>query len=219
MSAPAGYIAFFDLDHTILTTSSGKLYLRHVRRKGGISVRELAYGLIISYLYRMGFIDTETIVKRWALKYRGRSEKGLIEFSNSWFSAEVPAYFRKAVVDEIRRHQAEGARTVILSAATPYVCIPTQRHLGMDDVISSRLEVVDGKFTGYLDGPYCYGKEKLARAHAYCAERGYRLEDAWYYGDSFADLHVLERVRVPVCVAPDARLRKAARARGWRIIA
>ena len=123
-----------------------------------------------------------------------------------------------AIVEAIRHHQTNGGLTVILSAATPYVCVPAQKHLGMDDVICTRLEVVDGAFTGFLDGSYCYGKEKLARALAYCERNGYALDQAWYYGDSYADVHVLERVKVPVCVDPDTKLRAVARARGWRVI-
>jgi phosphoserine phosphatase len=46
---------------------------------------------------------------------------------------------------------------------------------------------------------------------------GFRLADATFYGDSATDLPLLERVRHPVVVNPDARLRKHASARGWRI--
>ena len=43
------------------------------------------------------------------------------------------------------------------------------------------------------------------------------LEASWFYSDSYSDLPMLERVGNPRVVAPDPRLRWAARARQWAI--
>jgi phosphoserine phosphatase len=45
----------------------------------------------------------------------------------------------------------------------------------------------------------------------------FSLVDATFYSDSITDLPLLERVSHPVAVNPDARLRRIAERRGWRI--
>ncbi|HNC99685.1 MAG TPA: HAD-IB family hydrolase, partial [Myxococcota bacterium] len=44
---------------------------------------------------------------------------------------------------------------------------------------------------------------------------GEKLEDSWFYTDSYSDLPVLLRVRHPVVVNPDPALAREARRRGW----
>jgi phosphoserine phosphatase len=49
-----------------------------------------------------------------------------------------------------------------------------------------------------------------------CAEHATDLSESYYYGDSVADLPVLEAVGHPVVVNPRDRLRAIAGERGWR---
>lgn len=212
------YVAFFDLDHTILDTSSARLYIKYLYRLGKIGRWDLAKGTFLSVMHRLGFFATEDVIKKWVMKYRGKSEQDTVNLTEKWFGEMVVPRIRKKAGDEIRRHKGNNARTVVLSASTNYGCEPVKRHLGMDDVISTRLAVADGVFTGELDGDYCYGPVKLTKAMEYCLANGHDLRDAWYYGDAIADLHIMEQVGHPVCVTPDRKLRKEALRRGWEIV-
>lgn len=212
------YVAFFDLDHTILDTSSARLYIIYLYRLGHISRGDLTRGAVMSALHRFGLFASEDAIKKWVMKYRGVSEQKTMELTRTWFDEMVKGRIRQGAVAEIERHRGGGARTVVLSASTNYGCEPVKEHLGMDDVISTRLEVRDGLFTGELSGDYCYGPVKLTRALEYCVRHGHDMEDAWYYGDALADVHIMERVGHPVCVTPDRKLRKVARKRGWEIV-
>jgi phosphoserine phosphatase len=91
------------------------------------------------------------------------------------------------------------------------------RELGIDHVLATELEVQGGHFTGKLRAPMGYGHGKLVLAERLAAAQGFALDDATFYSDSITDLPLLERVREPVAVNPDARLRRLARQRGWRI--
>ncbi len=211
------YAAFFDLDHTILDTSSARLYIKYLYARGKLKTRDLLRGRFISTMHRFGFFATEEIIEKWVMKYRGVSEKATIELTKKWFDESVAGHIREKAAAEIARHREAGARTVVLSASINYGCEEVMRHLGMDDVISTRLKVRDGLFTGELDGEYCYGPVKLKKAIEYCIRHDFDMEEAWYYGDAFADFYILEGVGHPVCVTPDRKLRKAAKKRGWEI--
>jgi phosphoserine phosphatase len=79
------------------------------------------------------------------------------------------------------------------------------------------MEVEDGRFTGRIVPPVCFGPGKVERARVLAAELGVALADCTYYGDSYSDLPVLLAVGHPVAVTPDPRLRREAVRRGFRI--
>ncbi len=212
------YVAFFDLDHTILDTSSARLYIRYLHDEGMIGKLDLTKGIFLSILHRFGFFATEEVIKKWVMKYRGLPERETLEHTILWFDKMVKPHIRISAFEEIRRHRENGARTVILSASTNYGCQPVREYLGMDDIITTKLEVRDGIFTGNLDGDYCYGPVKLKKAMEYCIRHNFDMEKAWYYGDALADMHIMERVGNPVCVTPDRKLRRLAKKRGWKIV-
>jgi phosphoserine phosphatase len=62
-----------------------------------------------------------------------------------------------------------------------------------------------------------YGQGKVVLTERLAAEQGFSLEESTFYSDSITDLPLLERVRTPVVVNPDRRLRRVADQRGWRI--
>ena len=69
------YIAFFDLDNTLLSGSSGRYLVRYSYKNGLLSHSELVNGIYSSLLYRAGFTDSGEIVGRWIMKYRGWPER------------------------------------------------------------------------------------------------------------------------------------------------
>jgi phosphoserine phosphatase len=72
----------------------------------------------------------------------------------------------------------------------------------------------DGRTTGRLAAPIGTGAPKAARVLDFAA--GAELTAA--YGDSLADVPLLEVAREAVAVAPDDELRPVAAARGWRVL-
>ncbi|MBP7736925.1 MAG: HAD family hydrolase [Spirochaetes bacterium] len=210
------YIAFFDLDHTILSTSSGRVMFKGSYEHGIIGKKEVRRGILINILYRLGIISPHDAVSRWMKWYAGISVETIAPIAAEWIH-ELKGMVREGARKEIDRHREKGGRTVILSASPTFICEEMRKHLAMDDILCTELEVVDGLLTGNLKGNYCHGPCKLDRAIQYCSDYGFDLKEAYYYADSFADLPVLEAVGNPVCVTPDGKLERVARRRGWRI--
>jgi HAD-superfamily subfamily IB hydrolase, TIGR01490 len=210
------YIAFFDLDHTILNTSSGRFVFRESYRHGIIGRKELFKALLFTVLYRLGIMNEESIIKRWLGWYRGISIEAFAPIASDWVK-ELQSVIRNDARKEVQLHRDNGGRTVILSASTTFFCEQVKNALGMDDVICTELEVIDGRLTGNLKGRYCHGREKLLRARRYCLTQGVDMKDCYYYADSINDLPMLEEVGIPVCVTPDKKLERIAMKQGWRI--
>ena len=98
------------------------------------------------------------------------------------------------------------------------VATPLAKHFGINHIIASELEVVDGKFTGKPTGEYCCGEGKLKRMQLFCKENNIDLADAHYFGDSISDAYVLRAVGHPHVVNPMPKLREEAEASGWDIV-
>jgi len=206
------------MDRTLIRRDSATLYTRYRRDIGEASWRDslqVAWWLL---QYTLGVVDAERIAEQALRSFRGKREAWMIESCETWFSDYVLEHVCAAGRDAVRRHREAGEVIAIVTGATPYAARPLARELGIDHVVCTELEVDgDGCFTGRVNPPLCYGAGKITRLGSIAERERFTLEDATFYSDSITDLPLLERVKTPIVVNPDARLRRVAQQRGWRI--
>jgi putative phosphoserine phosphatase / 1-acylglycerol-3-phosphate O-acyltransferase len=89
---------------------------------------------------------------------------------------------------------------------------------GFDEVLATRLELEDGRYTGRIVPPYCFGPDKIGYAEQACRARGADLSQAAYFGDSSSDIPLLEAVGFPTAVNPEGVLATRAADAGWRVV-
>ena len=118
-------------------------------------------------------------------------------------------------VQLIEEHHLAGRDVVIVSSSGSEVVEPIGAMLGADRVVATRLEIVDGRYTGEIDY-YAYAEEKANAIRALADERGYDLAACYGYSDSATDMPMLEAVGHPHVVNPDKELRKVAASRAGR---
>jgi HAD superfamily hydrolase (TIGR01490 family) len=128
----------------------------------------------------------------------------------------------QSVLPEARRlldqHAQAGEDRVVVSASPIEIVGRLAEAIGLEGAVGTRSEIVDGCYTGRLDGAFCYGPGKVVEVQRLAAERGYDLERCTAYSDSISDLPFLECVGTPVAVNPEKHLRAVANERGWRIV-
>jgi HAD superfamily hydrolase (TIGR01490 family) len=115
----------------------------------------------------------------------------------------------------LQRHLDAGHFCVVLSASPQELVEVICARLGLHRAVGTAAAVADGRFTGGLDGPFCYGAGKLVRLRQALGQVD--LGQAWAYADSVSDLPVLAACAHPVAINPDRRLRKAALTNRWPI--
>ncbi len=211
------YIAFFDLDRTIIKAVSGRELAFGAFKKKLLSWYDIANAIFLSIAYKLKLRDPLTTVEKMITWVKGLSEETFNILCNDvFYDVLLPSVYSE-VIPEIEMHRKNNAKTVILSSSVSQVCREAAIHLSMDDFICSRMEVVNGYLTGYPEGRLCYGEEKKTRLMEYCEKNDNIPEESWYYADSISDYPVLSIVGHPVCVNPDKELIKKALDYGWKI--
>jgi HAD superfamily hydrolase (TIGR01490 family) len=117
----------------------------------------------------------------------------------------------------IGAHRTAGRRTVLVTGSIDFIIAPLAESLGVDEVIAPGLLTENGRFTGALDGPPVGMEEKARRIAAFARAHDIDLAASFAYGDSKADLPMLEAVGHPQVVNPDKVLRMIAIHRGWPV--
>ncbi len=210
--------ALFDMDRTLVRKETASLYVRYQREKGEATLRDLARVLYWVAQYTLGVIDAPAVALRALAGYRGTSETRMVDNCEDFFTRYVEHHITELGRAAVERHRAQGDLLAIVTGATPYVARPLARRLRMEHVVTSELEVDDrGCFTGRPVDPLCIGEGKVVRTERLARALGFRVDEATFYSDSLTDLPLLERVKEPIVVNPDPRLRRIARRRGWKI--
>jgi HAD superfamily hydrolase (TIGR01490 family) len=208
--------AFFDLDRTLVACNPGRLFMGDLYRRGQISIAKAVRALGWLAKYHLSIVDLETVVGRVGEFLKGRSEQEFAEQCQRWVEDEVLPLLLPAGLKKIDAHRSEGHVVALLSSTPSYVAQPLARTLNLDAAGATHFEVKAGVFTGALMGPACFGHGKIHWAERVGRDHDLDVRASWFYTDSYTDMPMLERVRNPVVVNPDPRLKRAARARGWQ---
>jgi phosphoserine phosphatase len=106
----------------------------------------------------------------------------------------------------------------MITATNRFVTAPVAELLGVEHLIATEPELVNGRFTGGVAGTPSFQHGKVERLNDWLQSTGETLEGAWFYSDSHNDLPLLRQVEHPVAVDPDPDLEAVARENGWRIM-
>jgi putative phosphoserine phosphatase/1-acylglycerol-3-phosphate O-acyltransferase len=212
------YVAFFDIDNTILSINSGSTLVREAYKSGLMNNSDLLNAIYLSWLYKFHLRDTDLIVSGMGRWLKGHTVDEVNLLSEHVVNKHLVNTIRPEIYSEIKFHKENNAEVVILSSVIFQICRKLGSYIGVDNVICTVMKVEDGVFTGSPENSFCLEDEKRIRLMQYCEMRNYSLSEAFYYGDSISDLTALKVVGHPVCVQPDRKLSRIAHENGWRIL-
>jgi HAD superfamily hydrolase (TIGR01490 family) len=140
--------------------------------------------------YRLGMVPRTRLKEAlMAGFFRGVEEDDLRDRAARWAIHELPRMVRPAALARVRWHMSQGHRVILASASLEIFLVPWARAVGVRDVLATRLEVHDGRLTGRLAGPNCWGEEKVARLRALLGSLD--AVELHAYGDSRGDQELL----------------------------
>ena len=209
--------AFFDMDLTLLRVNSGSRWIKYQRRRGEISWPMLVRSGFWLFQYQLSVLNMESVAAKLATDMAGDAESEMRDKVGEFYRTELRDTISPIAREALERHREQGDSIVLLTSATPYVAEPLADELLIPHVLCTRLAVENGRFSGALLPPTCYGVGKVHHAERFAEAHGIDLAQSSFYTDSYSDLPMLQRVGRPVAVNPDRRLSRYARRQGWPI--
>lgn len=212
-------LAVFDLDRTLTVGKSlESAFILFLLRRRVVPSRALL--LTALFYLKNVWRDPVTATKRNKLYLKGTARVDAEQWVRDFMEEGEDGFLAREGELLVRRHKDHGHVTILVTGSPDFLVGPLlrRRDLCFDRVYSTSLEVVDGLFTGHVQGPHYYGKEKADLVTRLAVELGADLDSSFCYADSKSDLAMMSRFGHPVAVNSDKALRRAARQRRWEIL-
>lgn len=211
-------VAFFDLDRTLIDVNSAVLYALYERRHGRIGILQVLSTLAYTALYHLNLLNMEEAYRRALRYYRGIPEVDMDRNVRKFFSDEIEGRLQPGAKRILDYHKSQGHGLVLLSTSSQYQAQAAADAWGLDAAIANSFPTQNGRLTGQLASPFCYGQGKVEAAEAWLEGTGIQLKDCYFYSDSYSDLPMLKRVGYPRVVNPDPKLRTYTKRLRWDVL-
>ena len=211
--------AIFDLDRTLIASSSAPIFQRHLSEAGLGSMPDIPLvDAFLKFYEQFG----ESWVMMQPAKLGARTSKGwsvdLVHRAAVAAAAEIDEElvlsFARLTISEHR----EAGRLLVLATTSPEPWVaPLAEQLGFDAVVATKWSSAGGEYTGETDGPFVWGRAKADAVADWAEANNVSLEKSYAYSDSYFDSSMLGMVGNPVAVNPDVRLQGVAALKGWPV--
>ena len=212
-------LALFDLDNTLLGGDSDHAWGDYLCQRGILD--PVVYKTRNDAFYQDYLAGTLNLTDylNFSLEILGSTDMAQLDEWHRDFMRDCiePLMLPKAL-ELIAKHREAGDKLVVITATNRFVTAPIVAQLGIDTLLATECEIIDGRYSGRTTDVPCFREGKVTRLNRWLEENQLSLEGSYFYSDSLNDLPLLEQVANPVAVDPDPKLRAEAESRGWPVI-
>jgi phosphatidylglycerophosphatase C len=183
-------VAAFDFDGTFIKGDSMTPYLRLMYRR-----RDIARGILklrsVLTAYQFRSMPRQEAKERLLNHFFGDREiEELLQYGEQLARDVLPQRIRPMALRRLRWHQEQGHRCLLITASLSFWTEAFAREYELE-LIATRPEVLQGKFTGRIQGVNNYGPEKVRRLEAHISPE--TIAYLYAYGDTDGDRELLAR--------------------------
>ena len=209
--------AFFDFDGTLIHGYSAVLYFQQRLADRSVGPQELLGTAVEVFNMQQRGHDVTRLVGVGLGALRGMSVADLEEMGQQLFRTRISGQLYPDARRLVAAHLRAGHTVALASSATRFQAQAAAEDLGIEHLLVTEVETVDGRVTGRVDGPILWGPGKAAAVAEFAADRGLDLDESYAYGNGGEDLLYLETVGRPRPLNADGTLTRAAAERGWPV--
>ncbi len=193
-------IVFFDFDKTITnidTLLPFAIFLTKKRRKlkGFIPV---VNSLVLLRARKISNTQFKEDFVFWLLK--DEAVDAIHRYAEEFLDLYMHRFINLNIFTILKEHLYRKDEVCIVSANFTFFLAALKRSWNLADIVATEADILNGAFTGRIRGKACHGKEKLLRVIDRFGEE--RVRNATAYGDSRADLFLLNYVERGMLVLP-----------------
>jgi len=212
-------LAIFDLDNTLIADDSDFLWGQFLVERGIVDKDLYADANKKFYEdYKQGCLNIVEFLN-FSLAPLARHDADQLY---RWRAEFVEDIIRPIVLEAaqtlVDRHRDAGDVLMVITATNRFVTEPIVRLFGIEHLLATTPEKIDGQYTGKFIGTPSFQQGKVSLLQQWLAGNAYDLKGSHFYSDSHNDLPLLNLVENPVAVDPDDKLRQLAHAANWPII-
>ncbi|MEO1889195.1 MAG: HAD family hydrolase [Cycloclasticus sp.] len=212
-------LAIFDLDNTLISDDSDHLWGEFLVEQKLVDSDDYARANTQFYNdYCQGKLDINKYLI-FALSFLAEHPlEKLHKWRQQFINEKIRPLVLPAAEKLVEKHRAQGDTLMVITATNRFVTQPIVDLFGINNMLATEPELINGRYTGrYLDDP-CYQQGKVSRLNAWLISNHTNLENSTFYSDSHNDIPLLEKVTFPVAVDPDSALKQHASDQSWPII-
>jgi len=210
--------AFFDFDGTLIAGYSAEAFVLDAIRRRKVDPQTMVRSLLAGLDMQVRGSDVTALMEIAAEAGKGRREEAMVELGQRLFRQRVAGTVYPEARAIVKAHQRKGHTVAMASSATMFQAGPPAADLGIEHVLCTKVEVVDGRLTGRIDGPVLWGRNKAEAVAAFSADNGIKLPESYGYANGDEDVDFLETVGRARPLNPASGLARVAEERGWPII-
>ena len=209
-------LAIFDLDNTLIADDSDYLWGQFLVDQGIVDKDRYERANIKFYEeYKQGNLDIVEFL-RFSLQPLSQHEpEQLYRWREQFILDIITPILLKPAQQLIAKHRERGDTLMVITATNRFVTAPIVALYGIEHLLATTPEMIDGRYTGEFTDVPCFQAGKVKLLEAWLKTSSETLEDSWFYSDSHNDLPLLKKVTHPVVVDSDDILKEYAKSQGW----
>ncbi len=215
-------LALFDLDNTLLAGDSDYNWSLFLIGEGLLDAKTHQERNEQFYLdYKNGSLDIVKFLEFQLKPLSQHPKKFLDELHLKYMDKVIRPMMTQKAQNLVNKHKAAGDLCLVITATNSFVTKPIATAYGIEHLIGTDPEMVNGEYTGGVSGVPSFKEGKVTRINQWLAEHGQQLSDfetSYFYSDSHNDLPLMKLVTNPVAVDADDTLKAYAAKQGWPAI-
>lgn len=212
-------LVVFDLDYTLISDDSSKLWNEFVFDQGLIDSPEHLFELRqFNQAYHAGCLDIDAY-QRFTMQLFPRLDiQNLLSIRETFIREKIEPIILDKGVELLNHHKSLGDCRVLISATNRFITDPLRQRWGMEVNLSTEPALSGRNFNGEVEGIPSYGKGKVDNIKGWMEKQFKSFDNVIFYSDSHTDLPLLEWAHQPIAVDPDPTLKSHAMEKGWTIM-
>lgn len=212
-------LALFDLDNTLLNGDSDHAWGEYIVDQGLVDNQQ--HQLDNDHFYQQyldGELDIDNFLMFQLNLLHLHPMQKLIQWRDQYMKQKIEPMIDDSALKLVAQHQEKGHRLVVVTSTNSFLTRPIAQRYGIDELIATEPEVVNGQYTGQYTGTACFQQGKVERIQQWLKQHDESLIDSWGYSDSHNDIPFLSACTNPVAVDPDHKLLAHARQHKWTVL-
>ncbi|MGZ8928815.1 MAG: histidinol-phosphatase [Methylobacter sp.] len=212
-------LAIFDLDNTLIADDSDYLWGQFLVDQGIVDKNHYESANARFYDdYKQGTLDIVEFLRFSLQPLADNNPEQLYQWRAQFIEETIRPLMLQSAQQLIDKHKARGDTLLVITATNRFVTEPIVNLYGIENLLATTPEFIDGRYTGGFNDIPCFREGKVKLLEAWLKNSTETMQDSWFYSDSHNDLPLLKLVDNPVAVDPDEKLTEFANASNWPII-